>query len=199
MRPPNPKATVNTTDPDSRFVRGNGRTLQGYNAQVAATTEQVVVAAELTQQANDLQQLAPMLAAIRTTLTSAGIMLGHSGWRRLPLLVDRERVGDPGGAGAADPPGPPWPSRQAPQRRQAVGIQERHPAGSDAGQAGQRQGKACYAQRRWTIEPVFGQVKIIQGGGRFMRRGLRACAAEWKLLCATHNLLKLWRATTAMC
>jgi hypothetical protein len=70
---PNPKAKVNTTDPDSRFVHGNGRTLQGYNAQAAATTGQVVVAAELTQQANDLQQLALMLAAIRTTLTSAGI------------------------------------------------------------------------------------------------------------------------------
>ena len=70
---PNPKATVNTTDPDSRFVRGNGRTLQGYNAQAAATSEQVVVAAELTQQANDLQQLAPMLTAIRTTLAAAGI------------------------------------------------------------------------------------------------------------------------------
>jgi transposase len=70
---PNPKATANTTDPDSRFVRGNGRTLQGYNAQAAATTEQVVVAAELTQQANDVQQLAPMLTAIRTTLTAAGI------------------------------------------------------------------------------------------------------------------------------
>jgi hypothetical protein len=62
---------VNTTDPDSRFVRGNGRTLQGYNAQAAATMEQVVVAAELTQQANDVQQLAPMLTAIRTTLTGA--------------------------------------------------------------------------------------------------------------------------------
>jgi transposase len=70
---PNPKATVNTTDPDSRFVHGNGRTLQGYNAQAAATCEQVVVAAELTQQANDLQQLAPMLAAIRSTLAAAGI------------------------------------------------------------------------------------------------------------------------------
>jgi transposase len=70
---PNPKATVNTTDPDSRFVRGNGRTLQGYNAQAAATPEQVVVAAELTQQANDVQQLVPMLTAIRTTLAAASI------------------------------------------------------------------------------------------------------------------------------
>jgi hypothetical protein len=54
-------------------VRGNGRTLQGYNAQAAATTQQIVVAAELTQQANDLQQLAPMLAAIGATLAAAGI------------------------------------------------------------------------------------------------------------------------------
>ena len=37
------------------------------------------------------------------------------------------------------------------------------------------QGKACYAQRSRTIEPVFGQVKTVQGGGRFMRRGLAAC------------------------
>jgi hypothetical protein len=43
-----------------------------------------------------------------------------------------------------------------------------------------------------------GQVKTVQGGWRFMRRGLRACAAEWKLLCGTHNLLKLWRMTTAV-
>ena len=43
-------------------------------------------------------------------------------------------------------------------------------------------GKACY-----------GQVKTVQGGGRFMRRGLGACTVEWKLLCGTHNLLKLWR------
>jgi hypothetical protein len=62
---------------------------------------------------------------------------------------------------------------------------------------GSEQGKACYAQRSRTIEPVFGQVKTVQDGGRFMRRGLEACQAEWKLLCGTHNLLKLWRTTTA--
>jgi hypothetical protein len=50
-------------------------------------------------------------------------------------------------------------------------------------------GKACYAQVSRTIEPVFGQVKTVQGGGRLMRRGQRACAAEWKLLCSAHNLL----------
>jgi len=54
-------------------------------------------------------------------------------------------------------------------------------------------GKARYATRKQTVEPVFGQLKEQQGARRFSRRGLRACEAEWKLLCGTHNLLKLWR------
>ena len=57
------------------------------------------------------------------------------------------------------------------------------------------QGKACYALRKQTVEPVFGQLKERQGARRFTRRGLGACEAEWKLLCGTHNLLKLWRHT----
>jgi hypothetical protein len=57
------------------------------------------------------------------------------------------------------------------------------------------EGKACYAKRKETVEPVFGQIKEQQGSRRFLRRGLRACEAEWKLLCGTHNLLKLWRHT----
>jgi hypothetical protein len=56
-------------------------------------------------------------------------------------------------------------------------------------------GKACYAKRKQTVEPVFGQLKEQQGARRFLRRGLAACDAEWKLLCGTHNLLKLWRHT----
>jgi Transposase DDE domain len=56
-------------------------------------------------------------------------------------------------------------------------------------------GKARYAKRRETVEPVFGQIKEQQGARRFLRRGMAACEAEWKLLCGTHNLLKLWRHT----
>ena len=70
---PNPKATANTTDPDSRFMHTRRGSVQGYNAQAVTTCEQVIVAAELTQQANDLQQLDPMLAATAATLGAAGI------------------------------------------------------------------------------------------------------------------------------
>ena len=54
-------------------------------------------------------------------------------------------------------------------------------------------GKARYAKRRETVEPVFGQIKEHQPARRFLRRGMAACESEWKLLCGTHNLLKLWR------
>jgi Transposase DDE domain len=54
-------------------------------------------------------------------------------------------------------------------------------------------GKACYAKRKQTVEPVFGQLKEHQGARRLLRPSLAACEAEWKLLCGTHNLLKLWR------
>src|SRR6266540_2347404 len=50
--------------------------------------------------------------------------------------------------------------------------------------------KTRYAKRRETVEPMFGQIKEQQDARRFLRRGRRACRAEWKLLCGTHNLLK---------
>jgi hypothetical protein len=42
-----------------------------------------------------------------------------------------------------------------------------------------------------TVEPVFGQVKFNRGCDRFQRRGRSAARSEWRLLAATHNLLKL--------
>jgi Transposase DDE domain len=164
MRPPTPKATVNTTDPDSRFVRGNGRTLQGYNAQAAATLGQVVVAAELTQQANDLQQLAPMLAAIRTTLTSAGIdawpqrLAADSGYWPManvsPIPDAPELLIPPARHGKPRTDGKPSESKSDSLRAAMLA------------RLASEEGKASYAQRSRTIEPVFGQVKTVQGGWR---------------------------------
>jgi hypothetical protein len=59
-------------------------------------------------------------------------------------------------------------------------------------------GKAMYASRKATVEPVFGQIKEARGIRGFRLRGLTGVACEWKLICATHNLLKLFRHRTAM-
>jgi hypothetical protein len=54
-------------------------------------------------------------------------------------------------------------------------------------------GGALYSQRQWMVEPVFGQIKANRGIERFKRRGLAAARSEWRLVAATHNLLKLHR------
>jgi hypothetical protein len=58
-------------------------------------------------------------------------------------------------------------------------------------------GGRLYRQRQPMIEPVFGQMKFNRQMGRFHRCGRAAVRAEWRLISATHNLLKLWRATAA--
>lgn len=61
----------------------------------------------------------------------------------------------------------------------------------------QPDGQALYRRRQQIVEPVFAQTKVIRRSDRFLRRGLASCQAEWTLIAATHNLLKLWRAAIA--
>jgi hypothetical protein len=171
--------------------------VQGYNAQAVTTCEQVIVAAELTQQANDLQQLDPMLAATAATLGAAGIperlgrLLADCGYWTIANLTQLPNAPEPlipparhGRHGKPREDGKPSASR-------SDGLRAALTA-----KLASEDGKACYAKRKETIEPVFGQLKEQQGARRFLRRGLAACEAEWKLLCGTHNLLKLWRHRT---
>jgi hypothetical protein len=60
------------------------------------------------------------------------------------------------------------------------------------------EGRALYRRRQQIVEPVFAHTKVIRRSDRFLRRGLAACQAEWQLIAATHNLLKLWRASLAI-
>ena len=154
--------------------------IQGYNAQAVTTLEQVIVAAELTQQANDLQQLQSMLAATTATLDVAGIP-GRRGscW---PTAAT--------GRSPTSPPSPDAPELLIPPARhgrQGKPRKDGKPTASKSdglraamtAKLASEDGKACYAKRKETVEPVFGQVKEQQGGRRFLRRGLAACEAEW--------------------
>jgi len=191
---PNPKATANVTDPDSRFMHTRRGSVQGYNAQAVTTLEQVIVAAELTQAANDLQQLDPMLAATAATLGAAGIpqrlgrLLADSGYwtiANLTQIPDAPELLIP----------PARHGRQGKPRKDGKPSESKSDGlrAAMTAKLASDEGKACYAKRKETVEPVFGQIKDARGARRFMRRGLGACQAEWKLLCGTHNLLKLWR------
>ena len=108
----------------------------------------------------------------------------------------------------ADPEGPElfvatrkdWKQRE--QLRQAPSPRGRIPAHLSRRERMDRKlltqrGRRLYKQRSQIIEPVFGQTKACRGISRFQRRGLANCRSEWKLICGTHNLLKLWRSGKA--
>ena len=65
--------------------------------------------------------------------------------------------------------------------------------GADAAKLDTESGRAVYARRKTIVEPVFGQIKEARGFRRFLLRGLAKIRGEWRLVCLTHNLLKIWR------
>ncbi len=185
-----PSRQYNFVDPDSRVMKDNARKcfVQAYNAQIATDSHaQVIVAAELTQQTTDRQQLLPMVKAVHETTGSspetvtadAGywdtISLRDSSLEGIQMLVSPDSV--PQAPGAPLPP-------NAPNNADALRMRER---------LGSETGRALYARRKATVEPVFGQIKEARNIRRFRLRSLKKAACEWKLICATHNLLKLFR------
>lgn len=195
---PRPEARANTTDPESRVMKSPDRFLQGYNAQAVVGPGQIVLAAALTQDANDVDQLHPMLAATELALAGAGIadpirtVVADAGYFSEADLAD------------ADPEGPELLIATAKDRPQRQAARDRPPPRGripkDLSPRARmeralltKRGQMLYRRRGELVEPVFGQAKEARAVRRFMRRGLVACQAEWTLVCATHNLLKLFR------
>ena len=62
-----------------------------------------------------------------------------------------------------------------------------------AAQVRTAEGRAIYARRNGIVEPVFGQIKEARGFWRFLLRGVHNIRGEWRLVCLTPHLLKIWR------
>ena len=190
---PQPDAKANTTDPDSRLLQARGGSLQGYNAQAVTTDGQIIVAAEITQAINDLEQLEPMLDATHRTLAAAGI---HDRPEALVADAGYWRAENVNGSIPAAPELFIHVARHARRGRprkdgKASESKTDHLVEAMAERLGTERGKGMLRMRRTTVEPVFGQIKDARGVRRFSRRGLPAVQAEWQLLAATNNLLKL--------
>src|SRR5215203_5413835 len=181
-----PTGTVNTTDHDSRVMRTQVQPpLQGYNAQLAVNDRQVIVAAEVTTDAPDFGHLEPMVRATQRELRGVfldepGIVVADAGYwhqRQIETVVSEGiEVLVPPDSGLRTSPRPGWTGGLYDFMRRVLAT----PAG-----------RAAYRTRQVTIEPVFGQLKFNRLIRRFQRRGRAACRSEWRLIAATHNLLKL--------
>ena len=191
------EAKANLTDPDSRILKTRKGWLQGYNGQAMADCDsQVIVAQELTQDENDVKQLAPLLqAAERQAGARPEQALADAGyWSEANAQLADENT-ELFIATTKD-----WKQRKA--LREQGAPRGRIPKNATAQQRMERKlltkrGKAAYRQRGSTIEAVFGQL-AMRGLNRFWLRGVAKVQAEWSLWCTTHNLLKLWRARQAV-
>jgi transposase len=190
--PATPQGKINTTDPDSRNVKTPRGWVQGYNPQAAANERQIVIAAELTNSSADFGQLEPMVNAARRELRAAGVaevpefVLADAGyWHRVQIQAlagDGLQVLIPPDANKRKGARPGWDGGLYAFMRRVLAT----PAGAE-----------LYRKRTAMIEPVFGHTKFNRKIDRFQRRGRAACRSEWRLITATHNLLKLHKHTTA--
>ncbi len=194
---PDRKAQRNFTDPDSRIMK-DGATKsfeQAYNAQAAVDSQaQVIVAADVTQEANDKRQLVPMLEQVAENVgqmpekasadagyfSEANVSDERLKGVDLHVAPDRQQHGELG----PEVSGPPAAGK-------TVIEQMRQKLKTAAGQE-------VYKRRKAVVEPVFGQIKEVRGFRRFSFRGKVKVRAEWLLICLTHNLLKLFRAKVCL-
>ena len=206
---PEPKAQRNFTDPESRIMK-DGATksfMQAYNGQAAVDSHaQIIVAAALTQDANDKKQLLPMLKQVEENMgrkpervtADAGYfseaVVTDPQVDGIELLVPPERQKH-GVAGQISPVGgvaeggsqPGGASMEPPQPAKSAAERMREKLRTTAGQA-------VYKMRKAVVEPVFGQIKERRGLRGFLMRGKEKVSAEWQIICLTHNLLKLFQA-----
>lgn len=188
---PEAKMQYNFTDPESRIMKGADGFVQAYNAQVAVEPDfQLIVGQLVTQEANDKQQMRPMVEVIQEqsgqkpaeVVSDSGYCsdanLGYLEKKKIEgfVAVDRESYRDRE---------KPCPRGPLPKGATRVDCMRR--------KLQTKKGAAIYSTRKTVVEPVFGQIKEARGFRHFLLRGLKKVQGEWAIVCLTHNILKLHR------
>jgi transposase len=206
---PADKAQTNFTDPEAKIMKQSNKGFDySFNAQtVVDGAHQIIVAAEVTNQANDKQQAVPMGRAALDNLNAAAIERPKTvdglpvpipntldtGYFSEKAIAELEKMGmDPhvatGRQKHHEAPVPDVAGEAAPTATAKEKMQQKLRSAM---------GKLLYAARKHIVEPVFGQIKSARGIRKFLLRGLQKVSAEWQLICLTHNLLKVWRSVCA--
>lgn len=186
---------LNLTDEESRIMPSAGGGFDpAYNAQAAVDAESMlIVGRALTQASNDKEQVEPMIAELQRlpqSVGSAQTLLGDAGYFSQanvercgqagiePLIaMGREphhwpleqRLSEP-------PPAPPADADAITTMKHTLATPE---------------GRSRYAQRKCTVEPVFGIIKQTMRFRQFLLRGLVKVKAEWNLVCMAWNIKRM--------
>lgn len=193
---PDDKAQYNFTDPESKIMKVSNKGFdQCGNAQAVANEAQIILAADVTPAANDKQQVKPMVQQAQINLEAAGVAekieaaAADSGYysednssylegEKIDAYLATERLKHHEKVAVVSEEH--MPEDLTPKQRMAHKLRT-------------KKGRETYARRKGMIEPIFGQIKQVRGFRQFLLRGLEKMRAEWRLICLTHNLLKLFR------
>jgi transposase/IS5 family transposase len=193
---PTPRAEdqVNLTDEESRIMKVSGGGFeQCYNAQAVVDTESMLVLVpHVTAAPNDKEQVAPMVEKVQALpegLNQPGTLLIDSGYFSEKNVETCEAAGiTPLIAPGREGHHPDWRERftePAPLVADATPVEKmKHTLKTKAG-------RALYALRKQTVEPVFGIIKSVMGFRQFLMRGLDNVQIEWTLVCLAWNLKRM--------
>jgi transposase len=204
---PDDKAQTNFTDPELKIMPQSNKSFEySGNAQVVVDDAcQIIVACAVVMQSNDKQQAVPMAQQALANLKAAGIERPTAATGAVQKILSLEDSGYFSATAVADLEALGLDPYMAVERRKhhaPVGTAEAEVVAVLAKASAQElmkaklrtaRGRAVYGLRAGVVEPVFGQIKAGRGFRRFSLRGLEKIRSEWRLVCLTHNLLKIWR------
>jgi transposase len=196
---PPPQRQRNLTDLDARLMKdtaAGGVFLPAYNPQIAVDDEaQIIVAAQVTQAGNDMNELVPTLLLVQENLgRMPKQVLADSGYFSPAGIADSRikevdlyvRPNRPPQTKPVDPTRKKrWRSKGA-QLNAAIRA-------AMTEKLDQPEGKAIFKHRSEIVEPPFATIKHVHGFRQFLLRGHAKVNGEWSLICTTQNLLKLFR------
>ena len=189
---PRAKTQRNLTDPDSRVMMDTTTRSyeQAYNAQITVDAEaQIIVATSVVQAPNDAAQLLPALTAVKQNLGRLPDQAtADAGYFSPAGLTDESLQGVDLYVPPNNQPGLP----RGPRGKLANNASIRESMWQKLKSPG---GYEIYKRRNTIVEPVFAAIKHLRQFRQFLLRGLAQVEAEWSLICMTHNLLKLFRAS----
>jgi transposase len=192
---PDDKAQYNFTDPTTKIMKVNNKGFdQCGNAQAAVDREnQVIVAADVTNAANDKRQLKPMAEQAKTNVGRGNKIRNLSadaGYFSEENVTWAQKQGlDPHIATGRIKHNENVPESPRGRPPEDLTVKERM-----ARKLRTKKGRVMYAQRKWIVEPVFGFIKRGLGFTQFLLNGIDKMRGEWRLVCTACNLRKLWAA-----
>jgi hypothetical protein len=202
---PEDKAQTHFTDPELGIMQTNNTGWDYCGTAQASVDEahQIIVACDVTAEANDKGQAEPMAQMAVAYLAQAGIALPQDAAgaaQKIPATYDNGYSSAAAAEAVAHLGCEPYMATGRQQHHASEAAVPQEPTTAKERMAAKVRtpaGRALYARRTVIVEPVFGQIKEGRGFRRFLRRGLARIRGEWRLVCVPHNLLKLWRQACA--